>query len=75
MNELMEILTELRPDIDFQEEKSLVTGGVFDSFDIISLVAKIDEEFDVKIKPAHLLPANFDSADAIWALIEKLQDE
>ena len=75
MEDLMNILSELRPDIDFAEEKSLVTNGVFDSFDIISLVAKIDEEFDVKVKPAHLLPENFDSAEAIWALIEKLEEE
>ena len=75
MEDLMNILSELRPDIDFAEEKSLVTNGVFDSFDIISLVAKIDEEFDVKVKPAHLLPENFDSAEAIWALVEKLEEE
>ena len=75
MEDLMNILSELRPDIDFAEEKSLVTNGVFDSFDIISLVAKIDEEFDVKVKPAHLLPENFDSAEAIWALIERLEEE
>ena len=75
MTELLEILTELRPDVDFESEDQLVTGGILDSFDIISLVAKIDEEFDVKIKPAHLLPDNFNSAEAIMALIEKLQED
>lgn len=75
MTELLEILTELRPDVDFESEDQLVTGGIFDSFDIISLVAKIDDEFDVKVKPAHLIPENFNSAEAIMALIEKLQDE
>ena len=75
MTELLEILTELRPDVDFENEDQLVTGGILDSFDIISLVAKIDEEFDVKIKPAHLLPDNFNSAEAIMALIEKLQED
>ena len=75
MTELMEILEGLRPDVDFENEEQLVTGGILDSFDIISLVAKIDEEFDVKIKPAHLLPENFNSAKAIFALIEKLQED
>ena len=75
MTELLEILAALRPDVDFESEDQLVTGGIFDSFDIISLVAKIDEEFDVKVKPAHLLPENFNSAEAIMALIEKLQEE
>ena len=75
MDQLFEILEELRPDIDFKEEKELVTGGLLDSVDIISLVASLSDEFDVKIKPAHLIPENFDSAEAIWALIEKLEEE
>ena len=71
----MAILEELRPDVDFANEKSLVTGGVFDSFDIISLVSQLNDEFDITIKPANLLPENFNSAEAILSLIEKLQDE
>ncbi len=75
MEELMEILEELRPDVDFTNEKSLVTGGVLDSFDIISLVSQLNDEFDITIKPANLVPENFNSAEAMFALIEKLQDE
>ena len=75
MEELMEILEELRPDVDFANEKSLVTGGVLDSFDIISLVGQLNDEFDITIKPANLVPENFDSAEAMLALIEKLQEE
>ena len=65
METLMAILEELRPDVDFANEKSLVTGGVFDSFDIISLVSQLNDEFDITIKPANLLPENFNSAEAI----------
>ena len=75
MEQLMEILSELRPDVDFEEEKSLVTGGVLDSFDIISLVGMLNDEFDITIRPANLVPENFDSAEAMLELIEKLQDE
>ncbi|MBP3538944.1 MAG: acyl carrier protein [Oscillospiraceae bacterium] len=75
MDELMRILGELRPDVDFENEKSLVTGGVLDSFDIVSLVAEISDNFDVEIKPNHLVPENFNSAEAMMALIEKLEDE
>ena len=75
METLMAILEELRPDVDFANEKSLVTGGVFDSFDIISLVSQLNDEFDITIKPANLVPENFDSAEAMLELIEKLQDE
>ena len=75
MEQLMEILEGLRPDIDFANEKSLVTDRLLESFDIINLVSEIDDEFDVKIKPADLVPENFDSAEAMWALIRRLQDE
>ena len=75
MEELMEILDELRPDVDFEEEKGLIADGILDSFDIMSLVGSIDEEFDIKIKPNDLIPDNFNSAEAIWALVERLMEE
>ena len=75
MNELMEILESMRPDIDYTKEKSLVTDRLLESFDIISLVTEIGDEFDVKVKPADLVPENFDSVEAMWAMIERLQDE
>ena len=75
MEQLMEILEGIRPDIDFANEKSLVTDRLLESFDIINLVSEIDDEFDVKIKPADLVPENFDSVKAMWALIQRLQDE
>lgn len=75
MDELMEILEELRPDVDFNEEKGLIANGILDSFDIMSLVGSIDEEFDVKIKPNDLIPDNFNSAEAIWALVERLMED
>ncbi len=75
MNEVMEILMDLRPDVDFEKEKALVDDEILDSFDIISLVQELDEEFDITIKPADLIPDNFNSAEAIWALVEKLMEE
>ena len=75
MEQLLEILSELRPDVDFENEDSLVTGGILDSFDIISLVGMLNDEYDITIRPANLVPENFDSAAAMLELIEKLQDE
>ncbi|MBQ7218062.1 MAG: acyl carrier protein [Ruminococcus sp.] len=75
MEQLMEILEELRPDVDFENETSLVDGGVLDSFDIVALVGELNDEYDIEIKPSDLVPANFNSAKAILALVEKLQDE
>jgi len=75
MNELMEILEELRPDVDFETETGLIANGILDSFDIVSLVAELNDAFDIEIKPNHLVPENFNSAEAMMDLIEQLQDE
>lgn len=75
MEDLIGLLEELRPDIDFEREKKLVTDRLLESFDIINLVSEINDGFDVKIKPADLIPENFDSVEAMWEMIERLQDE
>lgn len=72
---IKEILEDIRPDLDFEAEKELVTGKLLDSLDIISLVQELGDEFDIKVKPAHLIPENFNSLDAIVALVEKLEEE
>ncbi|MCH5191507.1 MAG: acyl carrier protein [Oscillospiraceae bacterium] len=75
MDELMEILNELRPDVDFENETALITDGVLDSFDIVALVGELNDAFDIEIKPNNLVPENFNSVNAMLDLIEQLQDE
>lgn len=75
MDRLMEILEELRPDVDFENEEALIDDGILDSFDIVALVGELNEEYDIEIKPSDLIPVNFNSAKAIYALVEKLMDE
>lgn len=75
MDKLMQILEELRPDVDFENEKQLIADGILESFDIVALVGELNEEFDIEIKPNDLVPENFNSAEAMYALITKLQDE
>ncbi len=75
METLLEILNELHPDVDFETEKHLIDDKILDSFDIVTIVAEIDGEFDVAIPAEELIPENFNSAAALWALVEKLMDE
>ena len=75
MEDLIKILSEIKPGVDFEEEENLMEDEILDSFDIVSLVAKIDEEFDVEITPKDLVPENFKSAKTIYDLITKLKDE
>jgi acyl carrier protein len=73
--QIMEILLDLRPDVDFETETKLIDSHVLESFDIVSLVADLEEEFDVRIRPKDLVAENFNSADAIEKLIRKLQED
>lgn len=73
--QLMEILKDLRPDVNFEAEQELIDGGVLDSFDIVSLVGEMNDAFDIEINVEELLPENFNSVDAMIQLIQKMQDE
>lgn len=73
MDKLMRILSELNPDVDFETEDALIDGGMLDSFDIVTLVAEIDDTFGIEIPAEALIPENFNSAKAIFALIQQLQ--
>lgn len=72
--QLMEILKELRPDVDFEKEKALVTDGILDSFDIVSLVGELNSEFSITIGVDDLVPENFDTVEAMETLIASLAD-
>ncbi|MGM9614436.1 MAG: acyl carrier protein [Oscillospiraceae bacterium] len=74
MDDLMEILRELRPDVDFEMETALVDDGILGSFDITSLVNEIMDVFDVEMDMADLEPENFNSAEAMWEYIQSLKD-
>lgn len=75
MEELIKILENVKPGVDFKKEKNLIEEEVLDSFDIVNLVTRINDEFDVEITPSDLIPENFESAEAIYKLILKLQEE
>ena len=73
MDKLLEILKGIRPDVDFENETELIDEGILDSFDVVSIISEIDDAFGVQIRINELEPENFNSAEAIWNLIEKLK--
>lgn len=75
MERLMRILEDARPDLDFAQETQLIDGGVLDSFDVITIVGEINAEFDININVGDLVPENFNSANAIWEVIQKYVNE
>ena len=75
MENLLEILTELKPGVDFKSETALVDDGILDSLDIISIISEVSDEYDVKISPEKITPENFNSAAAIMNLIDELAED
>lgn len=75
METLLEILEEMYPDIDVKNCTDFIDGNIMDSFDIVSLVGEIDDNFGVEIPAEEMIPENFNSAKALWALIERLMEE
>lgn len=73
--EIMEILEELRPDVDFENEKQLITDGVLESFDIVALVGELSDAFDIDLRVEDLVPDNFNSVEGMIELIKTHQDE
>ena len=72
--QIMEILTEICPGIDFENEKALIDDGLIDSLDIVAVVTDLMDTFDVQLGVDDLTPENFNSVDAIVELIENAQD-
>ncbi len=75
LERIIEILEEIKDDVDFTMEDQLVDGGILDSFDIVALVSELKSEFDVEIGIEDLTPENFNSAETICSLIARLQGE
>lgn len=75
MKRLLEILEEIQPGIDYANCEELIDGHYFDSLDILSLVAELEEEFDIVIPTVEVIPENFNSAARLWAMIQRLREE
>ncbi|MCR5227544.1 MAG: acyl carrier protein [Eubacterium sp.] len=74
MDRIIEILEEIIPGEDVETCDTLVDDEILDSFAIISLVAALEEEYDITISPAELVPENFNSAEALWEMVERLSE-
>ncbi len=75
MEELLEILRDLHPEVDYDTCDTLIDDKILDSFDIVSIISEISEQYDVTIPAEDIIPENFNSAQALYELIERLSDE
>ncbi|MBR4574644.1 MAG: acyl carrier protein [Lachnospiraceae bacterium] len=72
---IIEILMEVHPEVDYETENGLIDKRIFDSFDVVTVVGELMDEFDIEITAEHMIPENFNSAEAIAELVEQLEDE
>ena len=70
-NQIIEILTDLRPEFDFNQDTDFIQAGMLDSFDIITLVNSLDEKYGISIDGIDVLPENFSSVEKIVTLLRK----
>ena len=74
MEKLLEILNDIQPDADYETCTTLIDDEVLDSFAILSIVGELEEAFDIEIMPVDIVPENFNSAQALWAMVQRLQE-
>ena len=75
MEKLLEILENIKPGVDYENTKTLIDDQYLDSLSILSLIAEIEDEFDVVVPTIEIIPENFNSVEAMMNLITKLQEE
>jgi len=74
MERLYEILEDIQPGVNYKECENLIDGHFLDSLSIIALVAELEDEYDITIPAVEITPANFNSAKAMWKMIQRLEE-
>ncbi|MCR4955561.1 MAG: acyl carrier protein [Lachnospiraceae bacterium] len=75
MEELLEILNEIDDSIDFENEKKLIDNHLLESFSIIMLIGELEDAFDISIDASEMTPENFNSVEAMYGMIKRLQED
>ena len=71
----MQILEDINPDIDYENETNLIDGRLLDSLSILTLITEICDTFDIEIGPKWMRNENFNSVKAMWNMIQAIQEE
>ena len=75
MDELIDILSEIKPDVDFETCDTLIDDEMLDSFDIVTIVGELNDAFDIEITPVDIVPENFKTVQTIYDMIQRLSDD
>ena len=75
MEKVVELLQEIKDGVGYNSCTTLIDDAIFDSFDIIQTINALNDEFDLSIPATEIIPENFNSAAALWAMVQRLLDE
>ena len=75
MEELLEVLRDVKDDVDYETCTTLIDDHILDSFDILQLISSLNDRFDISIPASEIIPENFNSAAALWKMVQRLQEE
>ena len=75
MQELIEKLQKIKKGVDFENETELFDDGLLDSFDVVKIISMLDEQYDITVPLSQIVPENFNSAQAIWDMMQRLEEE
>ncbi|MCI2049200.1 MAG: phosphopantetheine-binding protein [Lachnospiraceae bacterium] len=75
MDRIIEILKDIKEDVDFENRTDLIDAGVLDSFDILQIISALNDEYDISIPASEIVPKNFNSAAALYAMVQRLKEE
>ena len=73
MDQLLELLKDVNEDVDFTTQTAIIDDEVIDSLDLTGLIADMEDPFDIEIGMNDIVPENFNTVDAMWAMIQRLQ--
>ena len=74
METLLEILNDIDDTVNWEDETALIDDRILDSFGMISLISELEDQFEIEIDASEIVPENFNSADAMWKMIQRLQE-
>ena len=74
MKKLLEILEEVKPGVDFESSQNMIDEGLIDSFDMINIIANINEKFDIDFSVAEIIPENFETVKSLYETIERIKN-
>lgn len=74
METLLNVLKEIDGSIDWENEKRLIDDRIIDSFEVISLISELEDNFDIEIDAEEIVPENLNSVESIWKMVQRLQE-